>query len=496
MVKGAALRHLPIIPYAVGELTPNESWRLDSLAEQLRQQEPALRSSNWFGPLVTAGMGVGPWTILSDHREIALATEEFAYLYEYRLSMLARDGDCVVLSGARHEEFEEYRRSKLGLGSFVALQAPLRPGAAPRNLAARCLEEGAMIERLAEIASRAGELTVLPYMGSGHTWLLGREISQRASVPVYVAAPPPALVRRVNDKAWFARTVEALLGPNAVPPAIAISGAAAMAASVRALAERSDFVAVKIPDSAGSVGNLVFPARSFRGRRLREVRETLITRLREVGWNARYPLVVQVWETKVLSSPSVQIWVPNLGDGLPIIEGIFEQIVEGEKAKFVGSRASHLCDDVCERVIREGSQLAGLFQRLGYFGRMSLDCILTRQANGGTLVGWIECNGRWGGVSIPMTLVNRLTGNWHLHPFVVAQRTDLDLPPRTFRQILDLLSELLFPRGQKLSGVVLLAPQALELGRGYQFVAVADDESEAYRLAEMAIARCSADRDI
>ena len=44
------------------------------------------------------------------------------------------------------------------------------------------------------------------------------------------------------------------------------------------------------------------------------------------------------------------------------------------------------------------------------------DAILIGESLADARLHWIECNGRWGGVSIPMTLANRLTGDWARHP--------------------------------------------------------------------------------
>lgn len=485
---------LPIRPHAAVALTPEETKALDEMATSLAKTEHALTRSDWFGPLVKSGIGAGPWVVLSDHREIPLASEEYSRLYEYRLAMLAREGDRVVLSTERHEDFEEYRSSRLGLGAITAVTVGAAPSVSPQNLAKRCLGDQVAFERLRELASTSDEVTLMPYIGSGHNWLLARQLALESAKPVHVAAPQPALTRRVNDKAWFAQIIERVLGSEALPPAINVSSAAAMAARVRQLASVSERIVVKIPDSAGSVGNLVFRSDTFRQRSLREIRDILLAHLGELGWSQRYPLVVQTWETNALSSPSAQIWVPRHGDGMPIVAGVFEQITEGERGKFVGSTASHLPKSVTARLIHESTLLAALLQVLGYFGPMSLDCIVADDGHGGHQVHWIECNGRWGGVSIPMTLVNRLTGDWHRHPFVVAQRNNIDLPSRRFVDVLELLSDLLFPRDGDLSGVVLLGPQVFESGCGYQLVSIAHEEAEARALADQAVTRLAGRR--
>src|SRR5690606_34224305 len=72
------------------------------------------------------------------------------------------------------------------------------------------------------------------------------------------------------------------------------------------------------------------------------------------------------------------------------------------------------------RIAREAVLLASLFQQLGYFGRCSFDTILVGPDPATAEVHWAECNGRGGGTSIPMTLVNRLTGDWAETPLAVV----------------------------------------------------------------------------
>ena len=113
-----------------------------------------------------------------------------------------------------------------------------------------------------------------------------------------------------------------------------------------------------------------------------------------------------------------------------------------------------------------------LFQRLGYFGRCSFDAVIAGESYEQAELHWIECNGRWGGVSIPMTLANRLTGDWRQHPFVVVQQAHLTMEAREFAQILETLNGDLFRVEQTLHGVVLLSPLGFERGTAINLMAI------------------------
>ncbi|MGI9382065.1 MAG: hypothetical protein ACR2PO_02850, partial [Methyloligellaceae bacterium] len=350
--------------------------RLARLAAALRADEPALSSTDVFGPLVGSGMGRGPAVVIGDHREISLATEEDAQLYEYRLSYLAAAGDVLLISGNRNPAFESYREQALGFGPLEVLELQNLETDGPVPLALRCRRDRSAMNRITEIARAAGGLTVVPHIGMGHAWLLAGAIAELSRVPVRVAAPPPRLTRRVNDKIWFGRRVTEVLGRGARPPLRAAYGPTALAAHVADLARRSQRVAIKVPDSAGSLGNISLASEDVAALTLSRLRARLRALLLDLGWCRHFPLLVEVWDSPVLSSPSVQIWVPNAGQGLPVIEGIFEQIVEGEEGTFVGSVPTALSNDWNETIADEATRIAALLQELGYFGRCSFDAVI------------------------------------------------------------------------------------------------------------------------
>lgn len=478
---------VPVVGQFDVSLSGDERQRLARLAALLRADEPALSSTDVFGPLVGTGLGQGPAVVIGDHREISLATEEGAQFYEYRLSHLAAAGDVLLISGNRNTDFERYREHALGLGSLEVLVLPDRKVDGPMPLALRCRRDRTAMNRIVEIARRAGELTVMPHIGMGHAWMLAAAVAEFAHVPVHVAAPPPRLTRRANDKLWFGRRVTDVLGRGARPPLRAAYGPTALAAHAADLSHRSERVAIKVPDSAGSFGNISFASADVAALTLGQLRARLLAILYGLGWRRQFPLLVEVWDSPVLSNPSVQAWVPKVGQGLPVVERIFEQIVEGEEGTFVGSVPTALSQGWNDTIAAEATRIAVLLQELGYFGRCSFDAVITGGSFGAAELHWIECNGRWGGVSIPMTLSNRLMGDWRRRPFVVAQRSGLALPKRRFADALALLGERLFRVDARPTGIILLDPLGIERGSALHLMAIADDVEHAKSLATDAV---------
>lgn len=482
----ASRNSLPVVSRYSAPISTSEHERLKKIADRLAANEPALVLTSVFGSGVRSGLMEGPALLICDDREIALADPERSQIHEYRISMLAADGDTLLISGGRNTAFERYRRDILGLGTLdvITLPADTRNGYVP--LATRLALRPDALEAIAAKASQAGGLTILPYIGTGSVWVLATAISERAATPVRVAAPPPRLTFRVNDKVWFARRVAEILGSHAQPAFRSVYGPAALAGQVGRLARQADNVVIKVPDSAGSLGNISLGAADIRGRTLEDLRTYLLSVLEAIGWRGRFPLLVEVWDAPVCANPSVQTWIPECPEGPPFLEGIYEQVVTGSEGSFVGSSPAELPNRWEEQVTHEALMLATLFQQLGYFGRCSFDAVIAGNDYENAELHWIECNGRWGGVSMPMTLANRLVNNLEERVFVIVQLTGMNFKSRAMAEAQEMMGSDLFKVPESQDGVVFLSPFGIESGSGVNLMAIARTVERAKGLAHRA----------
>ncbi len=463
---------VPIVPQFRMSIAEAERSRLIAIAERLVSNEPALSTKYAFGPSVKSGMLDGPMLVIGDHSEIPLISAEAGDLYQYRMALLARDGDIVAISARRTREFERYIATTLGLGTseFLDVDSTRTPLCVP--LAKLCCEDETAFERIVAVTRDRGCLTIMPHIGTGHPWLLAGAVARSSHRPVRIAAPPPRLTRRVNHKLWFSELVSKVLGSQAQPKVFHTYGPAALVGQVTSLARRYDRIAVKVPDSAGSAGNISIWSKDIRDLSSAAVHSRLFALLHDLGWDDKYPLLTQVWDCPVHCSPSVQCWIPNQDEGQPIIEGIFEQIVEGTEAEFVGSRPAQLPANLQATLADQAYKLTTVLQSCGYYGRCSFDAVFVGPSIDSATIHWIECNGRWGGVSIPMTLVNRLTGDWTSKPFVVVQKYVTIYPPLHLDDVLERLAERLFVPGQTDEGIVVLSPIGYKTTKRLHFAAL------------------------
>lgn len=339
------------------------------------------------------------------------------------------------------------------------------------------------------IARKAGKLQLLAFNTTGNVWRLAQDISQRCAVEISVVGPSPRVAHRANNKIWFTNRVRELLGSDALPPTHGVFGAAAAAGHIARLAKSNQRVVLKIPDSAGSAGNIAFDRDDLSGKNVADIRKDLLEVLQSLGWHNHYPVLVGVWDCDVVSSPSVQIWIPLASEGLPIVEGVFEQSVQAEAGKFIGARRAALSERLHDQLVSEAMLFACLFQKLGYYGRCSFDAIISKTPRESQKLHWIECNARWGGVSIPLTLANNLQPSHPQGGFVIVQQTLIDAKTVSTDQLIDLLDGLLYKHNKTESGLVLLSPPGQDPEMRVNILAIAGRQNTAETLADTAIKR-------
>jgi len=420
-MNGAARRNAPwpIVPRQMVELSEDERRRLRLLADN-RAQETRLKQAWHQSELLEAGWAPGPVLYLEDHRPIELMTERGAKAFEYRSLGLAGDGDYYLVSQPRDRAFEAYIGDHIGLGHPQVLKVPPPQLARSRRLARAAIDDGEIFSVLTEAALRHGTLTISPFIASSDAWVLARAIAQATRTKVFVLGPPPALTACCNSKLWFADLVVEVLNKAALPVTLHAENLVQAAFGIIRLSQSAETVVVKVPSSAGAMGNIKLSGSVLTSLTPRAIYRLLKERLAQVGWDRASPLLLSVWEEQAIASPSAQIWIPTIDAGDPVVEGVFAQAVGNEQGGFEGAGLFDGVDEVIIRIQTEALQIAFVLQHLGYVGRLSLDALLLDGAHG-PILHWIEANARWGGVSIPMTIAHRLQRDVLDWPFQILQ---------------------------------------------------------------------------
>ncbi len=443
--------------------------KIDELAAEIRVAEPKIDDTAPFGRAVRKGCGDGPGIWFGDTAEIPLMGTSWEKRFDYRMGWLAGPGDVILIGGPDCLAFEEYQKRFTGNRRMTYLNVDPK-NAVPRHaVPAICLRNADAFAKLRDAVAGSKRMTLHVHLTTGTVWALASRLAEDTGTTVYVAGPPPRLSRRCNDKLWFGEVVQRLLGSGATPPKRAAHSASALTKHVADLTRKWDRIVLKLPDSAGSAGSFLILAQEVRGMKPRSLFRHLRERLISDGRPPRFPMLIEVWDANVLTSPSVQTWIPLPKDGPPIIEGVFEQILSGEKATFIGARQAELPKRIDERLCKGALQLATLFQRLGFFGRCSFDALVTGVNSHVSEIHWIECNARWGGVSIPMSLVSRMAAASTSPKFVIVQRDNDSFLPIPFAKALLKFADLTPPPDLK-AGILFLSPNLMEAGAGCHFL--------------------------
>ena len=450
--------------------------RIRALARAIRRAEPRIDDFAAFGPEVRLGHGPGRAVIFGDTSEIRFLAATDRSHFDYRLAWLGLPGDVAVIGGPASADFESYQRELLAAPGLSYLHVETDEPPLRRPSPVVCLKDERTYARLRAACAGEAHVTLLPHIATGTIWGLAARLAADTGAAVYVAGPPPRLARRVNDKLWFGHVVERLIGPAARPEKRAAFSVSALTRHLRELAQGAQQLVLKVPDSAGSAGNLLVDAQALRTLPAAAAAAELHRLLAGLAGPVPWPVAIEVWEANVLASPSVQTWLPRPEDGPPLVEAIYDQVLTGDVQTFVGAAPAELPAEIDARLAAEAFEMALLFQALGYVGRCSFDAILSGPDHGRARVQWVECNGRWGGVSAPMSLANRLAGGGPMPAHIIVQEPTPEGIPRPFAEVRRRAEQTERDTGAR---IVLLTPGPFERGSGLHLLALAESQEAA-----------------
>lgn len=456
--------------------------RAEELAERLQKEVGQLNPSSAIRELVAVHLTDEPALQLDDLSGIPLlgGGTDVRYL-EQRARLRAREGDLLASCYPFDPVFADYAEHQLGLGHVEWLVPTASP---PTGLASACWTDREVRRTLVR-ALREDRLRYLhPHMGIGAVWILGQLLKRTSRRPLSVIAPPPFLTGRVNDKIWFNQVVARLFDPGFVIPGAPAWNLSTLVVMVERAALRHRRVVIKAPDSAGGSGNIILPLAPLRGIRRERIRQIVRQAIAPLHWHREVPLLVSVWETDVLAAPSTQVWIPPETDGLPIVEGVFQQSVDPARGTWTGSATASLPVELQDEMIAKSWTLARLFQRLSYVGRCSFDLLVTGTdlARGG--LSFVECNGRWGGTSAPMTIVRRLFPPPTTPPFATRRLEIEGIGRLSFTALLDAFADDLYDARTGRGHLVFFNPGGLQARQCLDVLAMASDAARAHAVVD------------
>jgi hypothetical protein len=399
--------------------------------------------------------------------------------YQHRARVRARSGDLFVAVTDPSDGYEDYCREELRLGSPRFVRAP--SGQHGYAVADACFSDppfGTLVER----AREAGGLSIHAYMAIGEVWQLAARVAEASGVRVEVVGPPPPVLWIANDKAALSEIVARVLSEDWIVETHAANEPVAMAEHLQRLVRSAPSVGLKRARCASGLGNQVYDAGPLRRLDLEGVLGEVEAFLRRTEWPGDEEVLVVAWE-RTDCSPSSQLWIPPPRVGAPQVEGVYEQLLEGDNRIFLGSRPSTLPETVNRRISEASLAVAEALQALGYVGRCSFDFILLGDPAGEFSLKFTECNGRWGGTSTPMHLVDRVVDGPR-PPYRAQDFMHEGLVGVSFHELRDRLEDEIYDPMTGDGSYILYNVGPLATTGKFDVVAIGSTPAEAERLIE------------
>lgn len=364
--------------------------------------------------------------------------------YQHRARIRCVQPACYVTATPSDPDYDIYWTTRLGLTDAPRVAVDL-PTGQRLAIARGCLERSTLEQLVAAIGAHE-RVVIDPYMSIEPCWELARALWRACGslTEAQVLGPPPPVTWIANDKDTFNEVVTAILGPDWIPETRTANDAAGLATHLGSLSASWPAVGLKRTRCASAMGNQVFDSATIRGRPPEAIERVVQEFLTRTEWTPGETVLAVAWETAAVS-PSTQFWID--GDaGEPVCEGVYEQLLDGDRKVFVGSRTSTLPADA-ERRLRQAAYWIALgLQELGYVGRCSFDHLVTGDPASDYQLRFTECNGRWGGTSLPMALVERVAPHYRpapgrFKPYRAQDVTYPGLAGARFRDVLEPLAD-------------------------------------------------------
>ncbi len=275
---------------AKDSVTSEQLSQIDSIVSKYLRNKPTLDSTNVFGAGVTQGLSPGPCIFLGEISSVDSQASDRIADMEYLMTLIAREGDVMLLSGARNHEFEKYRKEELQLGDIKIIETN---GHALSQLNSKT--PASSLQQLIDYLQNTfttESINIVPFYGSPAVWGLASYIAEQTGLYISVAAPAPKLSSLVNDRLWFRDLARSVLGPNDIPVTRPVYGPESLVQLMRVFATRYSNVVVRIPNGIDIYCNVKMDSQKVTSSTDAELTSLVTSVLKDRDWDNKYPLMV------------------------------------------------------------------------------------------------------------------------------------------------------------------------------------------------------------
>lgn len=125
-----------------------------------------------------------------------------------------------------------------------------------------------------------------------------------------------------------------------------------------------------------------------------------------------------------------------------------------------------------------------VLQKLGYVGRCSFDLLLCGPSVEEGAIKFVECNGRWGGASTPMTLLNRIFGDHRKQGYAHMVLQAPVLEGLSFLRFLEIFDDILYDKRTDQGYAIVYNLALLESSGQLDLITIGKTQEEAMQKME------------
>jgi hypothetical protein len=469
-------------------LSPEEEGRIDQVVSVFREKrEIDQETSRYIRHILKEMPSPSTTLVLIDDLSAIAHVERIKNVgtYSSRAFTRARQGDIVLASLEPTKGYHDYIDHRLGLGNSHFVFVP--PYDPERNyyLFESLKRDRSARDKILAYAPPDEDLVIHPYMGSYGAWDIAALLSEARQQPVKVMGPLPKASQIANNKNDLLSLVRELCGNAHVIDHEEINNRDRLEAALEEKILQFEQLVIRFPGSAGGMTTELVKRADILDRK-GDFRTFIDSYLKTYGWEeGKENLQVSGWEPQVIMAPSSHLWIPPETDQLPVFEEVLLQSFSKDNPlMFAGSRVADLPASITMKIGKLTLIMGRALQKLGYVGRCSFDFILCGPSIEKGVVKFVECNGRWGGASTPMTLMNRIFGDHRKHAYVHSILQVSDFQGLSFERFVERFDDILFDRRTGKGYAIVYNVALLESHGQLDLIIIGDSYEEAKQRME------------
>ncbi len=477
---------IPIVSLRQPNVADQQVRQCEILAQEIISQRAELdwQRDGFSDHIIREEIGQFPTLHLDDLSEVPLIeSDASSAIFEQSARLRAGDGDWVAQSRRVEAGVSDYYEHLLEFGRVNWLYPNTEDNDA-RKIASACWDDQKLRQDLENSVTENGLRYIHPDVSTRHVWELAGLLQRSTRQPIQVIGPTPAVSKWANSNIEFANAAKRLLGQNrfTVRHSENASDIGLLTKIISRLSETRQQLSIKFSYETGGDGHFLVDSKIIGGLKLEQTQSYLVDLLNQNCCPKNGRVQVDVWDANVISSLSVQIWIPPLSFGDPVVEGLFEQVFPKKKGQFVGTHPVDFPSDIEQAITNDSFLLAYLFQNMGYVGRCSFDLVLAGKDLSDCRIEFIGCNARWNRTSTAMTLMNRLGISEQNKTYCAARIGVSDAWQLEFKELKQILDGQLYQPRTRQGNFVLLSPTGIAQQSSVEAIAVAESLPVADRL--------------